>query len=449
MKRAAALVLAILIPASVLAVNFTYVPQDPVKRNNLGVQIKLKINLKNLEPTAEDFTIIREQDLTSDFWTSSICLNQNCFAPFMDTVVVTVQPGVTDTVKLYVNTTTEHGSANALMRAIPVNDPGNEKSQVVAAITNGVDVLVVDDDGGEAYHTYYTDALPAGTVHGRWPRVAEAPTSTDLNQFGEVVWFTGEASPSLDSDDRTALTGFLTGGGKLLLSGQNIAYSLCDPASAEYSAGACSFVTGYLRATYGANNSGSTNVVGSSRDPIGGGLSFSIAGGAGNQSSPDGVAPNGGYEALQYDGTAHSAAVHSFSGNQRVVYFAFGLEGITSLSTRQTIMERVFDYFTATVGVADAGVPRPEILSANRPNPFNPSTSLTVRLDRAETGSVSVFDAGGRHVRTLADGLLAAGETELVWHGTDDGGNPVRSGVYFVRVEAGERALTRKVSLVR
>jgi hypothetical protein len=285
-------------------------------------------------------------------------------------------------------------------------------------------------------------------TYGRWPRIAEGPTAADLTTFGEVIWFTGGATPTLDAADRTALSTFLDGGGKLLLAGQDIAYSLCDASSPEYSSSACQFVTDYLHATYGAASSGSTNIVGRTKDPIGDGLSFSIAGGAGNQSSPDGVTPNGGTEAMKYNGTAYSAAIHSFSGSRRVAFFAFGLEGITSLTTRQTIVDRVFDYFTATVGVEE-GVPGREILSANRPNPFNPDTRLSVRLEKASSGEVSILDAGGRHVKTLASGILRAGETELVWNGTDDGGAEAPSGIYFVRLATDGRAETRKITLIR
>jgi hypothetical protein len=59
----------------------------------------------------------------------------------------------------------------------------------------------------------------------------------------------------------------------------------------------------------------------------------------------------------------------------------------------------------------------------------------TVRLGIAHAGrvQVSIYDVAGRRVRTLADRVFPAGEQELRWDGTDDAGNKIGRGVYFVR----------------
>jgi hypothetical protein len=59
----------------------------------------------------------------------------------------------------------------------------------------------------------------------------------------------------------------------------------------------------------------------------------------------------------------------------------------------------------------------------------------TVHLGIAHAGrvQVNVYDVAGRKVRRLADRVFPAGEAKLVWDGTDDAGNKVGRGVYFVR----------------
>jgi hypothetical protein len=59
----------------------------------------------------------------------------------------------------------------------------------------------------------------------------------------------------------------------------------------------------------------------------------------------------------------------------------------------------------------------------------------TVRLGIAHAGRVrvNIYDVAGRRVRALADRVFPAGEHELRWDGTDDAGNKVGRGVYFVR----------------
>jgi hypothetical protein len=59
----------------------------------------------------------------------------------------------------------------------------------------------------------------------------------------------------------------------------------------------------------------------------------------------------------------------------------------------------------------------------------------TVRLGIPQAGRVqiNIYDVAGRRVRALADRVFPAGEQELRWDGTDDAGNKVGRGVYFVR----------------
>jgi flagellar hook assembly protein FlgD len=63
------------------------------------------------------------------------------------------------------------------------------------------------------------------------------------------------------------------------------------------------------------------------------------------------------------------------------------------------------------------------------------SGPATVRLGIAQSGrvQVNIYDVAGRKIRTLADRFFPAGELELRWDGSDDAGNKVGRGVYFVR----------------
>jgi hypothetical protein len=89
------------------------------------------------------------------------------------------------------------------------------------------------------------------------------------------------------------------------------------------------------------------------------------------------------------------------------------------------------------------------MLSQNRPNPFNPSTTISFTTANATRIMVSVYDIEGKLVRTLIDGTFPAGWKEIIWDGTDAFGNPVGSGVYFCRLEAGKKVLTRKMVLLK
>jgi len=63
--------------------------------------------------------------------------------------------------------------------------------------------------------------------------------------------------------------------------------------------------------------------------------------------------------------------------------------------------------------------------------------------------SLAILDVQGRRVRSLVDGMQAAGAHDVSWGGEMDDGHPAADGVYFYRLETGGKATSRKLALVR
>jgi C1A family cysteine protease len=84
-----------------------------------------------------------------------------------------------------------------------------------------------------------------------------------------------------------------------------------------------------------------------------------------------------------------------------------------------------------------------------RPNPFNPRAGISFALPEAGPVNLSVYDVRGRLVAVRAQGEHQAGPHALTWHGKDEAGNDVGSGVYFLKLEAGGTVATRKMVMVR
>lgn len=70
------------------------------------------------------------------------------------------------------------------------------------------------------------------------------------------------------------------------------------------------------------------------------------------------------------------------------------------------------------------------------PNPSRGSVRFELTLARPAALDAAVFDAGGRHVATLAAGARGAGRHALAWDGRDARGASVRAGVYWLRATA-------------
>jgi hypothetical protein len=82
------------------------------------------------------------------------------------------------------------------------------------------------------------------------------------------------------------------------------------------------------------------------------------------------------------------------------------------------------------------------------PNPFRTATSLRFSIPAAGDVTVRVLDAGGRLVRTLADGRRPAGSHSLTWDGRDRLGRGAAAGVYYYEVRTGgDRAVGTLVLL--
>lgn len=101
------------------------------------------------------------------------------------------------------------------------------------------------------------------------------------------------------------------------------------------------------------------------------------------------------------------------------------------------------------LGADDAGLLRLS-LEQNRPNPFNPLTSLAFTVPNgASDVSLTLHDVSGRRVRTLVDGAMPAGPARVAWDGRDDLGRMLTSGVYFARLSVGADAVFRKMTLLK
>jgi len=83
------------------------------------------------------------------------------------------------------------------------------------------------------------------------------------------------------------------------------------------------------------------------------------------------------------------------------------------------------------------------------PNPFRGRVRLDFALPQASRVEVAVFDATGRLVERLVNGrTFSAGRHSLLWDAQRRSSARLPSGVYFVRITAGPRALTGKVVLI-
>jgi YVTN family beta-propeller protein len=89
-------------------------------------------------------------------------------------------------------------------------------------------------------------------------------------------------------------------------------------------------------------------------------------------------------------------------------------------------------------------------LYQNRPNSFNPRTTISFSIAQDGHTKLAVYNLAGRLVDVIVDETLRADTHEFTWDGKDRGGRSVASGVYVYRLSApGGFVAAKKMTLVR
>jgi hypothetical protein len=123
---------------------------------------------------------------------------------------------------------------------------------------------------------------------------------------------------------------------------------------------------------------------------------------------------------------------------------------VSDRAARGVPVDLVLDDLIDTTGTP----PEPQPVDETRPlrvepNPAPGGCVLRFSLAAPRQGSLTVFDAGGRRVRTLASGDFAQGVHAPRWDGRDDAGRPVAEGIYFAKLRLDDGVQTRRITLLR
>jgi zinc metalloprotease ZmpB len=103
---------------------------------------------------------------------------------------------------------------------------------------------------------------------------------------------------------------------------------------------------------------------------------------------------------------------------------------------------------TSGVGIAAAASGR-FVLAGNAPNPFNPQTTIHYGLTARGPAELKIYNAAGKLVRVLVQGVEEAGARTAMWDGRDQVGHDLPSGVYLARLSAGGQTAEHKMVLMK
>ncbi|OQY26573.1 MAG: hypothetical protein B6244_13085, partial [Candidatus Cloacimonetes bacterium 4572_55] len=90
-----------------------------------------------------------------------------------------------------------------------------------------------------------------------------------------------------------------------------------------------------------------------------------------------------------------------------------------------------------------------QLVHQNYPNPFNPSTTIAFDLPVASSVELTVYNIAGQKTKTLLNEYRESGSHRVTWHGADNSGQTVASGIYFYQLKTEGKTATGKMLLLK
>ena len=94
-------------------------------------------------------------------------------------------------------------------------------------------------------------------------------------------------------------------------------------------------------------------------------------------------------------------------------------------------------------------LPKESFLGSAYPNPFNSFVTIPFTLNENNTVKITIYDALGRHINTLANTPFPSGVHKLIWNGQNQRGMTVGNGLYFINVSTRTQTFSTKVLLLK
>jgi len=284
-----------------------------------------------------------------------------------------------------------------------------------------------------------------------------------LQNYSIADYILGDESTvdeTFNTAEQESLKVFLRNGGKLFVSGAEIAWDLDYKGSSSDK----DFIHNFLKCQYAADAPNGQAGIYYQVEPISGSI-FNGMGtiyfdngtqGTINVRYPDVVnGINGGINCLQYSNLTNQFAGVFFEGNfpggasiGKMICVGFPFETIYPEANRNLFLSKVISFFNRPVGIADESIMELNSfqLYQNYPNPFNPNTKISWQSPVGSWQTLKVYDVLGNEVATLVDEYKPAGNYEVEFSGEKIN---LSSGILFYQLKIGSIIKSKKMIVLK
>jgi uncharacterized repeat protein (TIGR01451 family) len=316
----------------------TLLPAAQTDGGRSGTSVDYPVTVRNQGYLADTFTVT-----ATGGWTATV-LDATCTSPAASTGGLAAGASATRCVRVSIPAAAADGATSPT--TVTATGSGTSATATLTTIAVTKDTLFVDGDG-DAPDTgdYYKAALTANGVSFATWDLAESSNLPGgyLAAHKTVVWGTGNSYPAPITRYETVLTRFLNGGGRLLMSGQDVL---------DQAAGTTDFVRDYLHVNWDGsenqNDKPTDFVVGQPTDPVAGtqgqvAIDHDVLG-ATYEDELTLIAPA---SAAFKDDKGAVDGLSVAAGPYKVVFLAFPFEAYGTAASRTSLMKGALTWFGA------------------------------------------------------------------------------------------------------
>jgi len=317
-------------------------------------------------------------------------------------------------------------------------------------------LLVVDEtrDGNgssigpdDATVDSFYDAALQPIDYDQWDVAAQGmPPLYILGNYQGVLWHADDFSSNLLIDDSQTLSGYILGGGKVILSGWKTASALNGTFFQRFGGGAvpvydnAAALIGATSASYPILWVDSSKML-----PAWNGMlpyTYTFQGVGNSLYTANMTAGAQGY------GLCAMFRQDQQPGDGTLVMAGFPLYFMQPEGVR-SFLQQIIREILPNVPNSDAALPALTASLTAYPNPFNPSTTVSYYLPEAGPTQLDLYNLKGQRVKSIMRAEQSAGSHQITLSATDDQGRDLASGVYLLRLKGRGTSLKRVITLVK
>ncbi len=420
-------------------------PVNDVVAGTIGNVTSIPFSAYNSLVGTEDFTYSLTTDAPGD-WAGSFNIDGT---DYNSTATVSIANGTPANITLNVTPGTTPAVAKYTLTMTSVSNPTATSHVMEIYIISGVTDLVVNGGGswgdGLSYNweSKYTDGLNyAGNTSFAATSAdvfQKAQTNNALTNVGHVYMNVGWTFPSFTDAVATSLMTFMDNGGNVMVCGQDIGWDIND-ATGYGDVVTKNLYTNYMHAVYVADGGAPNN----SLNPIGTDAIFGTLGTSpvvdvyGGNFYPDQINITGGSVlTFKYGTSANNAGLRFTNGTYKMVYIAPGMEQLSNIAVKNTIIKQTHDWFHGLLNVNASIAKSADVIVY--PNPTSDKLFIDTYVYDASKLNIQITDLSGKVV--LEKNKIVSNEPINI--------SNLESGFYFVKVNGTDGSSVHKIQIIK